>query len=153
MDSWIKHLKLGIFLEFIFILVVYFKFSWFQLTDVVYIVIISVLSPLIMDMDHNQSKLSKTVNKLGLITIGIGLVLYYFNNNWFLIIVGLLASFIASFTTSFVKHRGIIHSILFCLLYGGIIYLSIGDSYQLAILGLFGCYTHLLGDKLPFKLL
>jgi len=151
MDSWIKHLKLGIFLEFIFILVVYFKFSWFQLTDVVYIVIISVLSPLIMDMDHNQSKLSKTVNKLGLITIGIGLILYYFTDIWFLIIIGLMASYIATFIPSFVKHRGVVHSISFCAVYGGIIYLSLG--MELAILGMVGVYTHLLGDKIPFKLI
>ncbi len=149
MDSWIKHLRLGVFLEFIFILVVYFKFSWFQLNDIVYIVIISVLSPLIMDMDHNQSKLGKTVNKLGLITIGIGLVLYYFTDVWFIVVIGLMASCISSFAPSFVKHRGIIHSILFCLVYSFIIYLSL--DFQLAVLGFVGVYTHLLGDKLPFK--
>jgi len=150
MDSWRKHFILGIFLEFIFILVVYFKFSWFQLNDIVYIVIICILSPLIMDMDHNQSKLGKTVNKLGLIVIGIGLVLYYFTEVWFVIIIGLMASYISSFATTFVKHRGVVHSILFCLVYGGVIYLSLG--VELAVLGFVGCYTHLLGDKIPFKL-
>ena len=149
MNSWRKHLILGIFLEFIFILVVYFRFSWFRLTDIVYIVIISVLSPLIMDIDHNQSKLGKTINKLGLITIGIGLILYYFTDVWFVAVVGLMASYIATFTPSFVKHRGVIHSISFCLVYSGIIYLSLG--MELAVLGCVGCYTHLLGDKLLFK--
>ena len=90
------------------------------------------------------------MNKVGLFTIGVGLVLYYFTDVWFIIIIGLMASYIASFNQSFVKHRGIIHSVLFCVVYGGIIYLSLG--FELAVLGFVGAYTHLLGDKLFFKM-
>ncbi len=151
MNSWRNHLKLGIFLEFIFISIMFFRFSWFQLNDILYIVIICILSPLIMDIDHNQSKLGKTLNKLGLITITIGLVLYYYTEVLYLVIIGLLTSYIALFAPSFVKHRGIIHSIFFCVVYGGIIYLSLG--FELAVLGFVGGYTHLLGDKLFFKVL
>ena len=48
-------------------------------------------------------------------------------------------------------HRGFIHSIPFCVIYGLGIYLVI-HNIELAILGLLGSYTHLLGDKEPIKL-
>lgn len=150
MNSWRKHLALGLFLEFIFVSLMYFKFNWFRLSDILYIVMVCLLSPLIMDIDHNKSRLGKESNKLGLIVIGVGLILYYFTEVWYLIIIGLIVSYLASFTPSFIKHRGIIHSIFFCIMYGGIIYLLSG--MELAMLGIFGCYTHLLGDKLFFKL-
>ena len=104
-----------------------------------------------MDIDHHQSKLGKTLNKLGLIAIGIGMILFYFTEVWFVVIVGYLVSCVSTFTPSFVKHRGIIHSILFCVVYGFVVYLSLG--FQLAVLSFVGIYSHLLGDKIPFKIL
>ena len=76
--------------------------------------------------------------------------MYYFTDVWFVAVVGLMASCISSFATTFVKHRGVVHSIWFCFIYGFIIYLSLG--MELAVLGVVGAYTHLLGDKLFFKL-
>ena len=150
MDSWKKHLKLGLFLEIPFILTFFFWKNWFVIDSyilVIQILIIIFVSPLIIDIDHKQSKLREWLTILGLVLGIVGVIVI----NIKLMSYGIIISSISFLPVYFTKHRNIMHSVSFCIFYGGCIYLLV-NNVELAILGIFGTYTHMIGDKLFFKI-
>jgi len=155
MDSYKNHFLFGIAFEIPFIIGMYIWKDWysnFKFLFLFQLLIIIVLSPLICDLDHKLGKLREAITFLGLAIGLIGVVGYYFNIQLtILMVIGIIISSCAYLTAYTTKHRGFLHSISFCVLYGVLVYYLL-DNYQLGALALLGSYTHLMADKLFIKL-
>ena len=123
------------------------------------IILIMLISPLIIDLDHPNGKLRNVTTAIGLIIANYGLLLWFlaqdviFKNVNYIssMVLGIEISTIAFFVAFFFKHRGFIHSIIFCLIYGLILYAMLNNVY-ISIIGVIGCYTHLVVDNVKFKI-
>ena len=112
-----------------------------------------------MDLDHYNGKLRNVVTAIGLLIANYGLLLWLLThdivfkdiNYVSLMVIGICVSTIAFSIAFFFKHRGFIHSIMFCLLYGLLLYSTLGHVY-LSVIGMIGCYTHLVLDNEKFKI-
>ena len=155
MDSWKSHLMLGLTVQAIFAGIMIYLFEWFNYFNsnfIFQILIISFVSPLVVDLDHKQSKLREGMTFLGLMIGLVGVVGYYFGLNFIILMVyGLIISSSAYLLFFITKHRGFMHSLPFCVIYGVILYL-LTKNIQIMTLGFIGCYTHLVGDKIFFKM-
>ena len=156
MDSWKHHLFLGVAVELAFLLFMFFWQQWyitFSLLYAIQICIIIFISPLLCDLDHKQGKLREGITFLGLLIGLIGVIGYYFKIDLqTLMIYGILLSVFSYIPFYLTKHRGFLHTLGFIGLYGIGLYFLLGNI-QLAILGFLGAYTHLLGDKIYFKII
>ena len=154
MDSYRKHFLFGAIIEFVFITIMFLWKDWyshFEFKFVFQILILFTISPLILDLDHRHGKLREAVTFLGLVIGLIGVAGYYFKIDLIILMVfGIIMSSAAYLTVYTTKHRGFLHSITFCVLYGVIVYVVL-ESYQLGLLALLGSYTHLMADKLFIK--
>jgi len=162
MDSWQEHLALGVATEIPFLIIMYLWKGWFDLFSrdwlsadaylfVFSILVVSFVSPLVMDLDHKQGKLREGLTFLGLSIGLIGMLGYYFNVDLqILMVIGLLIATMSYLIFYLTHHRGIVHSIPFCLIYGFGVYILL-NNIQLGVLALVGCYSHLIGDKELFK--
>ena len=148
MTDWKRHLSYGIGIQLVAAFGL-FLYQYNQLTYIIVIqaIIIILISPLVMDLDHRNSKLREVFVGLGLISSLIG----YYTKIQRLLSFSLIFSNVSFFICYFTKHRGVMHSIPFILLYGGLIY-YLTNNINLTIIGSIGCYTHLFFDKLYFKL-
>ena len=154
MNSWRKHLGFGLTIELLFLLVLLFYAKWFSVDVIIKLVIIALISPLVLDLDHKHGKLRESITFIGLF-IGItGVLCWLFKilNFEVMMVVGIMIASLSHLTFYYTKHRGFVHSIPFCLMYGYFLYMILLD-YQLAVFGLVGCYSHLIADKRPFKML
>jgi len=154
MDSYKNHFLFGIAFEIPFIIGMYIWKDWysnFKFLFIFQLLIIIVISPLIMDLDHKLGKLREAITFLGLVIGLIGVAGYYFNIDLTILMVfGLIIAAAAYLTAYTTKHRGFLHSVTFCVLYAIAVYVIL-ESYQLGALALLGSYTHLMADKLFIK--
>jgi len=104
-----------------------------------------------MDLDSKHGKLREILTYIGLILGVLGIIVYYINSNVLLMIIGIILSSTAHLTAYITKHRGFMHSIIFCTIYSIIIYFLTYNILLFSV-GFIGCYTHLIGDKLFFKI-
>ncbi len=160
MDTWQEHLSLGLLIEIPVLFLFFFKLGWFNnINSIMIIIPIAIISPLVMDLDHKQGKLRDKLTDLGMIVSSIAVILWYIstkiqfklNGFEFYIVFIILITTASRFVFYFSHHRCFLHSIPFCFVYGTILYLLTFDI-QATIIGLIGSYTHLLGDKIPFKM-
>jgi len=155
MGSWKKHLGVGLIIELIVFLILFFGFNWFDinLNMIIKLIIIAFISPLVLDLDHKHGKLRESVTFIGLYIGLAGVLCWLFKilNYTIIMVIGIIVSVLSHLTFYYTKHRGFIHSIPFCLLFGYFVYMILLD-YKLALFGLIGCYTHLIADKKPFKM-
>jgi len=154
MDSYKNHFLFGIAFEIPFIIGMYIWKNWyfnFKFLFVFQLLVIIVISPLIIDLDHRHGKLREAVTFLGLVISLVGVAGYYFTIDLnILMVFGIIIASAAHLTFYITKHRGFLHSIPFCILYGGMVYYIL-ESYQLGLLAILGSYTHLMADKLFIK--
>ena len=148
MTDWKHHLAYGFGIEVVVALCLFIS-QYEQLTIILIIecIIIMLISPLIMDMDHRNSKLREVFIGTGLIGVSVG----YYTKLQKLLLYSIIFSLV-SFTICYLtKHRGILHSLPFVVGYAGIIYI-ITKNINLAIIGGIGSYTHLIFDKEYIKM-
>jgi len=149
MTNWKKHLAYGVGIEVVLTFGLFFS----QYKEISYLIIVQLLSimlisPLVMDLDHRNSKLREVFVAGGLISSMIG---YYIDIKK-LLTFSLPFTFVSFFICYLTKHRGIMHSIPFVILYGvGVYFLT--KNINIGIIGGLGCYSHLFFDKEYFKLL
>lgn len=161
--NWRPHLFIGIIVSLVFAVFMHQKFGWYQLTPMIIAqaILIIGISPLIPDLDHENGKLHQVLMGIGLTIAFVGLVYWLLFGKGFnllsmtgwnnLIITGIILAFVTYTTAQVAHHRGFMHSILFCLLYSVSLYIIVGLSIQLALLGAIGCYSHLIADGIPLK--
>lgn len=106
-----------------------------------------VVSPLTPDLDHFNGKLRELWIGLGLIIATYGLFVdsKYTGK-------GIVISLIPYVIPYLTKHRGIIHSIFFNVIYGGILFYLTQNIY-ISIIGFVGFYSHLWADEIPWKVI
>ena len=144
------HLILGVLISLIFIILLFFFRNWFSnfnLKLLVYIIMLLFISPLVADLDHRHGKLREWFTVIGLVLSLFGIVFSWSNITKFGVIIASI-SYLLYYTTN---HRNFTHSITCTCLYAGFIF-WFTKNIELSILGLFSYYTHLIGDKLYFKL-
>jgi len=134
------HLILSYALSKIFIVTMLLWKGWYKdWTFVGYIIVLIFISPLVADLDHKHGKLREWVTVTGLI-----LALFH-------VYLGVILASFAYFICYTTNHRGYTHTIWFTSVYGLIVYLMT-SSIELSVLGTFSYYTHLIGDKLWYRL-
>lgn len=159
MDTWQEHLRFGLLLQIPFIPFLFLWKGWFHATGfleisilIFQILIILVLSPLVMDLDHKLGKLREVFTFLGLSIAMLGVAGYYFGVDLTILMVyGVIiatTSYMLCYTT---HHRGYTHTILFGLFYAVLTGLILG-RIDLGVLAFIGSYTHLLADKIPLRI-
>ena len=159
MTNWKNHLGIGVILSLIFIIVMNLKFGWYdikQLDIIMPLIAITLISPLVLDLDHEMGKLHQTFLLIGTIISLTGLYFLFFNSaiaSTPIITAGVLL-FSLTFSLGYISsHRGFIHSISFCVLYSLIIIMLTKLNIQLGILGFIGSYSHLVADGIPLKVI
>lgn len=161
--NWKQHLIFGVLLQIAFFGAMFHFFGWYGFTPALIIqsVLIMIISPLIPDLDHPIGKLHTFIMGIGFVIAIIGIIYWIietqtpisFGNGWLhLIILGVVISGASFFNTIFSTHRGFWHSIPMGIIYGTFVALITGVNIQLGILAFFGFWTHLLCDKIPFKI-
>lgn len=167
--NWKQHLTYGAILNFIFVGLMWYFFDWFGLEPflVGQIIIISMLSPLVPDLDHEMGKLHQWIMAVGFVIAFAGITLFLLtsefittqnvtvdlSNSWVkMIIAGVLIAGISFFNANYSNHRGFWHSIPMAIIFGAIVTLIVGFNIQLGVLALFGFWTHLISDGIPFKI-
>jgi len=159
MDSWQEHLRFGLVFELIFIPLLFLWKNWYYTTGLLNILIlifqilvVIVLSPLIMDLDHKLGKLREVFTFLGLSIGMIGVAGHFFGIDLTtLMVLGIIVSTTAYMLCYTTHHRGYTHTILFAICYSMITAYVLG-RIDLGILAFIGGYSHLLGDKIPFRI-
>ncbi len=156
MTNWKNHLIIGIIFSFVFVILTNWKLGWYDVKqlDVLFpLIVITLISPLILDLDHEMGKLHQTFLLIGTITSLTGLYFLFFTTlNWKPILtIGVLLFSLTFIMGYILNHRGFTHSITFCILYSLMI-VMLTKSIQLGIVGLIGSYSHLMADEIPFKL-
>jgi len=148
MSDWKGHLKTGfiwqtIVLIIIIILSIYFK-QVPTLKSILILPFIFLLSPLISDIDHPSSKITKLFLLIGTLLLWFCLII---NNNMFIYIISFLTFVV--FVSQFVNHRSITHNFLFILMLHIIVIFILGFNY-LIIVSFTGVISHLYADKILF---
>lgn len=151
--NWKQHLFIGIIFELLVLggLIYYdlFSYSIFLIISTIFVIL---FSPLVPDLDHENGKLQHGLMSFGLFVGLIGLVLHFFSVEYYEypLYFGILLANIIHFNADYSKHRGLWHSLITNILY--ILVLYLGFNWQLALIGGVGFWSHLLCDKIPFKL-
>lgn len=152
MKSWHEHLKFGLFFEVPFILIILFAdFIDVTFISIFQILILIILSPLLPDIDHRQGKLRDNLTAFFLFSALINSLLLKFFNTLNLVLFSVYFACSVFFVSYVTKHRGLIHSIITCLCYSVITYV-LTKEVSLSVLAFVGFYSHLIADKIPFKL-
>ena len=155
--NWEHHLWIGALSSGIFAAIMFIRFDWFAIELVIMAELLTVifLSGLIPDLDHENGKLHQWLIGLGLLIALFGMGLAYADitiiDYQIPVIFGVALAASTFFAGEFSHHRGLWHSIPACLIYGTVIWL-LTSNYQLGIVGLIGCYSHLVADSIPFKM-
>lgn len=151
--NWRSHVIVGVLSVVVLILVLW----WFRGNPgwiiMAWCVPIAVVSSLVPDLDHPNGKLRNLLIGLSFLIIIIGfLYAKYVGVVGYSVMAGAAIVGIGAFIFSKVfKHRGFVHSILFCAIFGVIVYLSL-QSVLFAAVAFVGSWSHLLADGIPFKL-
>lgn len=143
-----EHLGLGIALQLALLTIIfYYDKNVFTLYNLGFILVFMIINPLFCDLDHREAKLREWVTAFAFIVGLIGLTIHAYVLIEYAIYFGAFG-YLIYYTTS---HRGYMHSIPFCLAYGLIVAWFMKDYFYFIFCS-FGCYTHMIGDKLYFKL-
>lgn len=153
MDSIEEHLAYSFpfVLGFTFI---YLGVTEYALTriEIFPLVFTMILSPIVMDLDHRHSKFRFYVLGFSIpLLLATTLVCNYgfcFGKVSLFLVTLVTLSF---FTPVVFNHRGFFHSWSFAILFGFGLFL-VTKSQLVGLVGLVGCFTHLLADKIVFKL-
>lgn len=170
--NWKAHLIVGIIVSVVFAIGMWWALDWYQPSPLLYaqMVMIVGLSTLLPDIDHKKSKIGRLLTGIGLLIASIGILFAFLvnkgivflvdtgesimGNKWSgLVIVGIVLASIAFFTSELGTHRGFTHSIAFCVIIALIVLVLTKFNLQLGTLAFVGCYSHLLADKKPFKVM
>ena len=148
-----QHLIRGIFPNIIIFVLCSYFFNWYvtSYVSVLSALFIVFISPLIPDLDHTNSKPFHWLIGTGLIIQIVGFIIYKLELNLNFVFYGFLLVAFAFFNGHFFKHRGFWHSITLCILYA--ICVTLLFNFQIGILALIGCYSHLVCDGIPFKII
>ena len=110
-------------------------------------------SPLVPDLDHKHSKLREGLTFIGLVTALLGVLGYFTGADTVqVMILGIVLASVSHLLFYTTHHRGFVHSLVFCLIFGLVIFSILNFNFELSVLAVVGCYSHLFGDKIPFKL-
>jgi len=153
MDSWKEHWYFGLPFLIIGLFVIFILKDYsLNFKYVFSLFLILFLSPLILDIDHRLGKVREAIIFLGLSILTIGIIGILFDLVVLnLLISGMLLANIAFFLTYLFPHRGFIHSVAFVILFNILVYI-LSNNKGLTVLNILGMYSHLIGDKIPFKL-
>jgi hypothetical protein len=161
--NWKQHLFLGTLLSIFFVGVMMYFVGWYGFAPflIAQMIMIIIISPLVPDLDIANSKLQQGIMATGFVIALVGIIYWFLEfqfglhlgNEWLrMIIVGILISGITFFNTFWSNHRGLWHSIPMAIIYGAVVTIIVGLNIQLGVLATFGFWSHLLGDKVPFKI-
>ena len=158
--NWKAHLLIGMFICFAFVAIMNAMLGWYPISDpfiFTSILFLSFISPLVPDLDHSKGKLREWLIDIGIVITIVAGILWYiafkydFGIEIFRIITLISIGFVLFIflISIFAQHRGFLHSIVFCIIYGGSISLL---NWQLGILAALGCFIHnLLDGSLKLK--
>jgi hypothetical protein len=143
------HLFVGVAFGVILILLTHYYLDWFDfksLSSICLMMIIIYIYSLIEDIDTKSSAIVYTFIPIGLIMMFVG----YSINIKVYMFIGFGLILVTFFCAQFLPHRGFTHSILFGVLVSvPWIYLS----YEYSILAFLCFYSHLMLDKIFFKII
>jgi len=155
--NWKNHLKYGVVLTSLLAIGLFLGTSWFNPLNfeiLASMVLIIIVSPLLPDVDHPISKINQILTITGILLMISGVMLYFTTESYkylnVFIIVGMIIVSVTFINAKYSKHRGIWHSLTITLIYG-LLVCFLTKNIGLGILASFGYYTHLLCDKIPFK--
>ena len=145
MANWKTHLVIGTTLSIGVLTILLFK-GWAQLSPtIIYVPLAVFIGTLLPDIDHHNGKLRT-------ILVGTGILLIIAGLHWSaLLYVGLVLAASAFMMPYIFPHRGVMHSIPLALIYGLIVLWITNSALTGGIAG-FSVWTHLLLDKIPFKI-
>ena len=145
MPDWKEHLKTGLVVEGLILLIVIGVFIYLKqlpsFIELLYIIPVMVISPLIPDIDHPTSKVTDVFLMCGIAGLWIS----------YIVIQNLLIFFLVLITAVFcisryIPHRGFTHSIWFVIMFAvGIAVIS--NSIYIGAVGFVGAVSHLYIDK------
>ena len=142
------HLITGFVVGILFIIITHLFFGWFDYNLKlvgIYIIIISIYC-LLPDSDLRNSTISYVFIAISIIGMMIG-----YNYDDIKILYSSFTLLVVTFIAWNIKHRGFIHSIVFNIIVSApLIYFF---SYEVAALAFICFYSHLIADKLYFKLI
>lgn len=145
MASWKIHLVVGAVLT-VLVLAVFLWQGWAKASWVLlYAPGVVFVGTLLPDIDHHNGMLRTLL-------IGFGILLAIAGLQWrVLLYVGLALAAVAFIMPFLFPHRGFIHSIIVAVIYG-VTALVVTGSVVVGGIATFSFWTHLLLDKIPFKL-
>ena len=154
MSNWKKHLIIGLIISIIGVLLLTaITKSVLSMKQYFYLLIVLLVSPLLPDLDHNNSLLRKILLAITTTSLTISLVI---SNYWLQqlkvinIPLSVLTTIIVWFPIIF-KHRGFTHSITATIIYVGLVFLM--TNWITALVALLGYYSHLILDGVPYKII
>jgi inner membrane protein len=140
--NWKAHVVIAI----IFALLLFYAMR-FPLELSLPLILFAGLSSLVPDLDHDMSKGRRIVNYAVLgSAIGISYVANVSLEQKAILFFAILGAYFFIFAFIKPRHRGIVHSLAFCVLYFVLVYLLLA-SLNFAIAGFVGYFSHLLADK------
>ena len=150
-----EHMMVGVAITLPTILMLHFttnlklEFSFLFIINLLFLLF---LGPLVMDLDHHAGKLREVFTFIGL-TIGlIGAIGYMMGINVVqLMVIGIFLASLGYMLCYVTKHRGITHSIAFTGVFTGIMYVLTHNVF-LVVIAFISVYSHLIGDKIYFKI-
>ena len=150
--NWKQHLRIGVLSSGSFALLMAIVFGWFEFKFLTLLELgaVIIFSGLVPDLDHENGKLHQWLIGLGLLMALVGFGLFYFNEDYTLVVYGVIIAAVIFFIGEFSNHRGRWHSIPACIAYGVVI--GIVTSYEIGLVAFVGCYSHLVADSVPFKI-
>ncbi|MFH2106454.1 MAG: metal-dependent hydrolase [Candidatus Micrarchaeota archaeon] len=139
--NWKAHVTIAIFLALFL-----FYFMRFPFEVSLPLVIFAGLSALVPDLDHDMSKGRQMLNYA---VFGYAIAFSYSASGSLgqksIVFFAIIGAYFLIITFLKPRHRGIVHSILVCVLYSLLVYVLIGLNF--AIAGFVGYFSHLLADK------
>jgi len=152
--NWEKHLFIGTVLSCILIGLFSIYTPLFKTVDPLTVLvfgIIMLISPLIPDLDHGNGKLKNFFEGIGLTMAILGLIIHHYIPFFNLLtMAGIIIASLAYFISKFSKHRGKWHSLSAGIIYAGLLSFI---NIETVIIGFVGFYSHLVLDKIPFKVI
>jgi hypothetical protein len=151
------HLIPGVVLTAIFIWIFHNTIAW-NIPTIITLILITLISPLLPDIDHESSEIQQVFIGLGLLTAASGILLYFLKIPGGIIFVvgGVLLAAMTFFTGQIAHHRGMIHSLQFCIAWGLAVLIITNYGFPLnpwfGLLAFASCWSHLWFDGIPFKI-
>ncbi len=161
MSGYKIHILISLMVSSVFVWLMHNYYAWYGITPtlIASVLVIIALSAIVSDIDSRHSRIHNILIGAGLGIAMIGVSCTYLLDHGYiirgygwenLIVWGVALAGFTFFAARLSKHRGIMHSIPFCIVYS--IVISILTDYQLGVLALVGCYIHLCIDKDYLKL-